>query len=105
MLSINRVRSLIDARYNYSEHVSNREAEHKDLGVIIDGELCFAKPTDAITSKATKISSLGHLRSKRHCKELDESNNNHDQLCQVGHIFTMRMMTSKWMRNDEFDER
>lgn len=68
MLTINKGRTVNAADYCFGDHIFNRVAEHKDLGVIVDNKLKFAKHIDAITSKAT--AALGFV--KRFCYDVSD---------------------------------
>ena len=59
-LTINRGRPFNKTNYNNGGHIFKRMTEQRDLGVIIDNKLNFAKHIDAIISKA--IAALGFIQ-------------------------------------------
>lgn len=70
VLTINKGRNSIDSAYNFGDHIFNRVAEHKDLGVIIDKKLKFDRHINAIVSKST--AALGFV--KRFCYDIPDVN-------------------------------
>ena len=54
--------------YNYGEYTFKAVTEHKDLGVLIDSKLAFAKHIDMVTSKA--MAALGFV--KRFCHDIQD---------------------------------
>lgn len=68
VLTIYRGRAFDESTYTYGDHIFNRVREHKDLGVIMDEKLLFAKHIDAIKSKAT--AALGFV--KRFCYDITD---------------------------------
>ena len=69
VLTINKGRNIIESNYSYGDHIFKRVDEQRDLGVIIDNKLKFAKHIDAITSKAT--AALGFI--KRFCYDISDT--------------------------------
>jgi hypothetical protein len=68
VLTINKGSKVIQSNYRYGDYDFKRVTEQKDLGVIIDHRLKFAKHIDAITSKAT--AALGFV--KRFCYDITD---------------------------------
>lgn len=69
VLTIDNRRNIIESNYTYGDHIFKRVADQKDLGVIIDNKLKFAKHIAAITSKAT--AALGFI--KRFCYDISDA--------------------------------
>jgi len=68
VLTISNSRNKLLIDYTYGDHTFKRVNEHKDLGVLIDNKLSFAKHIDMITSKAT--AALGFV--KRFCYDITD---------------------------------
>lgn len=63
VLSLMTRRTCIPVSYNYGDHLFKQVTEFKDLGVLMDSKINFAKHIDTITSKAA--TALGFI--KRFC--------------------------------------
>jgi len=70
VLSICKNNERTNMDFTYGEHTLKRVTEHKDLGVLIDKKLSFAKHIDMVTSKAT--AALGFV--KRFCYDIMDTN-------------------------------
>ena len=68
VLSIFKKRQHMNVNYTYGDHTFDKVTEHKDLGVLIDRKLLFAKHIDMVTSKAT--AALGFV--KRFCHDIND---------------------------------
>lgn len=69
LLTICKGSKVIQSKYQYGDYEFKRVTEKKDLGIIIDHSLKFAKHIDAITSKVTAALSFVN----RFCNDIGDS--------------------------------